>query len=349
MALRVNMHSHVVLTETLNQFPPHGPQVSEESDGTLAYQVGAYKIYFQAGDNHIRDPRFNDPAARLADMDAKRIDVMGVSISPLNYLYWVPAEIGREFSRLQNDAMARFCAGGPDRLFFFATIPMQDIHASVAELDRAVRQLGARGLNIGEASAALGKYADDESFHPIYAKAEELEVPIFFHPFPPGIAQGTGENQLDWMAGYLHQSTMAAASMLLGGIFDLFPRLKLVLPHGGGALPYQFGRFEYAARRMRGSKAKRDLRDYLPNLYFDCLVHDPTARRFLLDFAGPSQVLVGDNYMGWDAVDGFELVGELGLSREDEAKVMGGNAVELFRLAPAAPELSTRGEVSGVA
>jgi aminocarboxymuconate-semialdehyde decarboxylase len=332
MALHVNMHSHVVLTETLNQFPPYGPRISDEPDGTLAYQVGAYKIYFKAGDGHIRDPRFNDPGARLADMDAKGIDVMGVSISPLNYLYWAPAEIGREFSRMQNDAMARFCARDSNRLFFFATVPLQDVPASVGEFDRAVRELGARGLNIGEASAALGRYPDDEIFHPLYAKAEELDVPIFFHPFPPGIASGTGENQLDWMAGYLHQSTVAAASMLLGGIFDLFPRLKLILPHGGGALPYQFGRFEYAARRMRGSKVKRELREYLPNLYFDCLIHDPKARRFLVDFAGARQVLVGDNYLGWDAVDGFELVRSLGLSTADEERIMGGNATELFKL-----------------
>jgi len=336
MVAHVNMHSHVVLTETLNLFPPYGPRISEESDGTLAYQVGDYKIFFKPGDGHIRDPRFNDSGARLADMDAKGIDIMGVSISPLNYLYWAPGEVGVEFSRVQNDAMADFCAGDPERLFFFATLPLQDAEAAAVELERAARDLGARGINIGEPSVALGKYADDEYFFPIYAKAQELGLPIFFHPFPPGIASGTGENQLDWMAGYLHQSTMAGASLLLGGVFDTFPGLKLVLPHGGGALPYQYGRFEYAARRMKGSKAKRNLYDYMENLYFDCLIHNPVARKFLVDFAGPEHVLVGDNYMGWDAVDGFELVRELGLDQADEDKIVGENALALFRLrAPA--------------
>jgi aminocarboxymuconate-semialdehyde decarboxylase len=330
MVAHVNMHSHVILTETLNQFPPYGPQVTDEPDGSAAYQVGKYKILFKKGDDHVRDPRMNSSGARLSDMDDKRIDVMGVSVSPLNYLYWAPAEIGIEFSRLQNDAMANFCAGNRDRLFFFATVPLQDVAASVIELERAVRELGARGLNLGQTDIALGKFPDDAHFHPLYEKAQALGIPIFMHPYPPGIETGAGGNQLDWMAGYVHQSTMASASMLLGGTFDVFPKLKLILPHGGGALPYQFGRFEYAARRMRGSKAKRNLNEYIENLYFDCLIHDRRGRQFLVDFAGADHVLVGDNYLGWDAVDGFAMVKELGLPEADENKILGGNALRLF-------------------
>lgn len=311
----------------MNAFPPYGPRITVEPDGSKAYQVGKYKIVF--GD-HVSDPRFSDGHARIADMDERGTDIMGVTVSPLNYLYWAPAEIGVAFSKLQNDGMGRFCAVDPQRLFFFATVPLQDMPAAVAEFDRAVKVLGARGLNIGQTDVAIGKLADDEYLHPLYEKAEALGVPIFVHPYPPGIASGTGENLLDWMAGYVHQSTMAGASMLLGGIFDLFPNLKVVLPHGGGALPYQFGRFEYAARRMKGSKAKRSLYDYMDNLYFDCLVHDVRARRFLVEFAGAEHVLVGDNYLGWDAMDGFAMVKELNLPEAAENKIIGENAATLF-------------------
>lgn len=332
MVAHVNMHSHVVLSETLNRFPPFGPELTDEPDGTVAYKVGNYKIFLKPGSD-VRDPRMSNAAARLTDMDTKGIDVMGVSVSPLNYLYWAPTDIGIQFSRLQNDAMAKFCAVDPTRLFFFATVPLQDLSESVSELDRAVRTLGARGLNLGQTNVALGKYPDDAHFHPLYEKAESLGVPIFMHPYPPGIQAGASDNQLDWMAGYVHQSTVAAASMLLGGTFDLFPKLKLILPHGGGALPYQFGRFEYAASRMRGSKAKRSLYDYLENIYFDCLIHDRRGRRFLVEFAGADQVLVGDNYLGWDAVDGFAMVKELRLAEAEQDKILGGNALKLFRLA----------------
>jgi aminocarboxymuconate-semialdehyde decarboxylase len=329
MVLKVNMHSHLLLAETFGTFPPYGPKVVEEPDGTLGYQVGEYKIVF--GD-HVRDARFTDGNARLADMDERGTDVMGVTISPMNYLYWAPNEIGDAFSRLQNDGMQRFCSPDPKRLFFFATIPIQDIDAAVKELDRAVNELGARGVNLGQTDISIGKMADDEYLFPIYEKAQELDIPIFVHPFPPGMATGQKENLLDWMAGYVHQSTVTAASMLMGGVFDVFPNLKILLPHGGGALPYQFGRFEYAARRMRGVKAKRNLREYLGNLYFDCLVHDPKARRFLVDFAGADNVVVGDNYLGWDAMDGFAMVDELGLSEADRNKIVGENAIALFKL-----------------
>lgn len=330
--LKINVHSHVVLTETMNKFPPYGPQLIDEADGSVSYQVGKYKILFAPGHCQVRDPRLNNTAARLADMDEKKIDVMGLSVSPLNYLYWAPTEVTTEFSRLQNDEMSKFCKPDPKRLFFLATVPLQDIDASVREIKRAVLELGARALNIGATDSAIGRYADDEYFYPIYDMVQDLGVPLFMHPYPPGIAAGTGENQLDWMAGYIHQSTLVGASMLLGGVFDRFPKLNLVLPHGGGALPYQFGRFDYAARRMKGSKAKHSLYDYMGNLYFDCLVHDVRGRQFLVDFVGVDQVLVGDNYLGWDAVDGFAMVDELNLSDTDRAKIYGGNAQKVFGL-----------------
>jgi aminocarboxymuconate-semialdehyde decarboxylase len=329
MVRRVNMHSHLLLAETFNTFPPYGPKIVEEPDGTLGYQVGDYKIVF--GD-HVRDPRFTDGSARIADMNQRGTDVMGVTISPLNYLYWAPPEIGDAFSRMQNDGMNRFCSADPKRLFFFATVPLQDIPAAVAELERAVHKLGARGLNIGQTDISIGKLADDEYLFPLYEKAQQMGIPLFVHPFPPGMATGKTENLLDWMAGYVHQSTITAASMLMGGVFDVFPRLKVILPHGGGALPYQFGRFEYAARRMRGVKAKRNLYDYIENLYFDCLIHNPKARRFLVDFAGADRVLVGDNYLGWDAMDGFAMIEELNLPQVDQDKIIGANAVALFNL-----------------
>jgi aminocarboxymuconate-semialdehyde decarboxylase len=329
MVPRVNIHSHLLLSETINTFPPYGPKIVEEPDGTLGYQVGDYKIVF--GD-HVRDPRFTDGAARIADMNQRHTDVMGVTISPMNYLYWAPPEIGIAFSRLQNDGMARFCSADSRRLFFFATIPLQDVPAAVAEFDRSVRTLGARGLNIGQTDVAIGKLADDEYLYPLYEKAQDLNIPLFVHPYPPGMATGERESLLDWMAGYVHQSTTTAASMLMGGVFDIFPKLKVVLPHGGGALPYQFGRFAHAARRMKGSKAKRDLYEYLDNLYFDCLIHDPRGRKFLVDFAGADHVLVGDNYLGWDAMDGFAMVEELKLSPESQNKIIGENAVRLFNL-----------------
>ena len=137
---------------------------------------------------------------------------------------------------------------------------------------------------------------------------------------------------LSWITGYVAQESEAFARLVFSGILDEFPRLKVCLPHGGGMIPYQFGRLEYAARLMPDIKAKRPLREYLDNFYFDLLVHDRAARQFLLGFIGADHLLVGDNYMGWDHVDGFELLDELSLKAHEKRKIMGGNAIGLFKL-----------------
>jgi hypothetical protein len=114
MVRRVNMHSHLLLAETFNTFPPYGPKVVEEPDGTLGYQVGDYKIVF--GD-HVRDPRFTDGGARIADMNQRGTDVMGVTISPLNYLLGTP----RNWGCLQPHAERRhepLLLRGPQASFF---------------------------------------------------------------------------------------------------------------------------------------------------------------------------------------------------------------------------------------
>jgi aminocarboxymuconate-semialdehyde decarboxylase len=312
----------------------YGPELSREADGSGLFRVGDYKFRSLPGDSYILDDRWHDSAARLAAMDQANIDVMGVSVSPLTYFYWIDPDIAVPFATIQNEAMAKFCAGNPDRLFHFATVPLQDIDASVKELERAANA-GARGLNLGQTDVALGRFPDDESFFPLYEVAERHGLPIFVHPYPPGIDKGEGENQLVWIAGYLAQSTMTGAAMLLGGVFDHFPNLKVILPHGGGAMPYQWGRFEYAYRRMRNVKALKSPDAYRANIFYDCLIHDVRARKFLIDTVGVDQVLVGDNYMGWDAVDGFAMIDELNLAKADEEKIMGLNAARIFNLDPA--------------
>lgn len=331
MSFKVDIHSHVLMPETMGAAGHYGPELTREEDGTGLFRIGKYEFRSKPGDGYILDDRWHDPAARLADMDRNDINVMGVSVSPLTYLYWAEREIAVPFASVQNDAMARFCAGDPNRLFFFATVPLQDVEASVKEIERAAA-LGARGLNMGQTDVALGLFPDDERLWPVYEAAERHKLPILVHPYPPGIEHGSGENQLVWIAGYLAQSTMTGAAMLLGGVFDAFPELKIVLPHGGGAMPYQWGRFDYAFRRMRNVRAKHPPSHYHGNIFYDCLVHDVRARRYLVDFVGADQVLVGDNYMGWDAVDGFEMIRELGLGQDDEDKIMGLNAARLFGL-----------------
>jgi aminocarboxymuconate-semialdehyde decarboxylase len=223
-----------------------------------------------------------------------------------------------------------------------ATLPLQDIPESVREIDRAVA-LGAKGLNIGY--NPCGHSLASEWFYPVWEKATQADLPIFIHPAAEGQdaddAEGAGsdDDKYDWhrgalllgVEGFLHQETLAVASLMLGGVLDDFPSLKFCVPHGGGAVPYQFGRFEEAARR-EPVRAKRPLKEYLKNFYFDPIVHDVRARKLLVDFMGPDNVIVGSNFPGWDMNNGFNFIEELDLSRADKDKIMGGNAIKLFHL-----------------
>jgi aminocarboxymuconate-semialdehyde decarboxylase len=312
--MRVDMHAHVITADMLGQAGSYGPDLIVHDDGSATLRIGDHETHM-APSERFRPSEFlerlGDPRLFVEAMDARGVDAVGVTVSPLFYLYWAEPEVGVPFSRTLNDCMHRFAQHDPRRLFFIPTVPLQDMGATLEELDRALGDLGGRGVNIGSDNALRG--LDDEYFWPFYEKVQSYDVPIFIHP-------------------YTMQETEAFARLVLGGVLDDFPDLKIYITHGGGAVPYQFGRFAAAAVTQPDVRAKRPLQEYLKNFYFDILVHDVRARRYLVEFMGPDNLVVGDNWNGWDAVDGFELLDELGLGPEDQQKIEGGNAARLFKL-----------------
>jgi aminocarboxymuconate-semialdehyde decarboxylase len=330
--VKVDMHAHMIDPRMMGAAGTYGPEIIVDNDISVL-RVGPYRAElgtsFKSADDLLE--RMSDPTRFIAGMDERGIDKVGVTVSPLFYLYWSEPEIGVPFSQLMNDCLADFCAHAPDRLFFIPTLPLQDVDASVAEVDRAIGQLGGKGINIG--SDAAGRTLDDEAFWPVYERLQAHNVPIFIHPYPLPMADGVRDSyNLSWIVGYTYQETMAFAHLVLGGVFDDFPDLRVYITHGGGAVPYQIGRIEEAFRTMPGVRAKKSPRDYLRNFYFDILVHDLAARRFLVEFMGVDNLVVGDNYQGWDATNGFELLEELGLDKDAAEKIAGGNAMKLFGL-----------------
>lgn len=335
MSVIVDIHSHIFPDGVENAAGESGPEIVRDASGAEAIRVGSYRLTFTAGSARMRDPQ-----ARIKHMDDHSIDILGVTIMPMCYLYWLDPAVGVPYARSTNDAMAAYCAYS-DRLFFIPTLPLQDIDASVKEWERAV-SMGGRGVNI--ASEACGRPLGDRYFWPVYQKAVELDMPIFIHPYPVGQDGDPGNRGPDdpsfnwssgglmlWLAGYLHQETLALASLMLNGVFDKFPALKVCISHGGGAIPFHLGRFEYA-RLRRGLNAAQPLRTYLPNIYFDTVVHEVEARQYLVKFAGPDNVVIGSNSPGWDGVDGVAFVREMGLPPDQEAKILGETAARLFKL-----------------
>lgn len=332
-ARRIECHTHVVPPETLGKAGKYGPEIVFEGEERIL-KVGKYR----SRPSSMRKGTESGltPLERVALMDRLGIDMMGITISPLFYMYWAGQE-GITFAKAQNDALAGFCAEAPDRYFFMPTLPLQDMGATTDEFDRSVGELGGRAINLATGDIA-GRYLDDDYFRPLYERAVAYDVPLFLHPYPLGIsaqedAPREDRYNLSWIVGYISQESEAVAQLIFGGVLDDFPGLKVCLPHGGGMIPYQFGRLAYAADKMPDVLArKRPLDQYLKNFYFDLVVHDLRARKFLVDIMGADNLIVGSNYGGWDKVNAFDFLDELALDEGEHARISGDNAAMLFKL-----------------
>lgn len=328
---KIDMHGHIVFTDTFNKAGNYGPEYRQEH-GIWKFKVGAYVAEVPRNE----DPResmylMNDPDWFRNRLDEVGIDMLGITGSPLLYLYWAPKETAIAFHRLQNDCMARFCATHPDRFFWCPSVPLQDIDASIAELKRSAA-MGGRGVNIGTDASVYG--LDDRAMWPFYEALVDANMAIFIHPYPKPMADGQQEKyHLSWVTGYTAQETDAFATMVLGGVFDDFPDLRVYITHGGGFTPYQIGRIEGAWRMKNpGVRCKKSPYEYRKNFFFDMLVHDPKARRFLVDSWGVDNLVIGSNYSGWNWADEFQHLDEMNLAEADKAKISHLNAEKLFSL-----------------
>ena len=341
MARTINIHAHVILPQLMGMAGDAGPEIVWHEDDHASMRIGSRFTKLvtvkSKEEEKVLGPRettekflkaWSDPHVRLGEMDVKGIDVIGITNNAQMYFYGIEPELAIKFQARANDLIAEYCSVAPDRFFFMSTLPLQDLKASQVELDRAIR-LGTRGVHVG-AHTLGGHELYDEALWPLYARMEEAKLPLFVHPYPFQLAGAPATRFGGPMLEFPYQSSIAATHLILGGVLDAFPNLKVCISHGGGFLPYQFGRIEAFAKLNPHNRAKRPLVEYLPQFYFDNLIHEVTARQYLVDWMGPSNVLVGDNYEGLDSADGFAFLRELNLPPEASEAIAGGNAAELF-------------------
>jgi aminocarboxymuconate-semialdehyde decarboxylase len=326
-----DVHTHFIPSGILDYFASaDGPDAVgvEEREGRDPLVVHSNGLRYPVF------PLFHDPAAKLEQMDRDGIDRAVVSIVPTLFLYDLEPEDMARAHRIINDAAAAFAARGDGRLAAMAVVPLPDPDAAVAELRRA-HELGLRGVEIG--SSALGVMLDDPALDPFWAAAAELGDPVMIHPY----AMMLGEPEpalrgyhLANAVGNPHETYGAASRLIVGGVLDRHPELRVLLVHGGGSFPYQLGRLShaYGAREDTSAVAAHDPRDYLRNLLFDTVVFDERALAYLVGFAGDDQVLFGTD-IPFDMADlsGLEHVPRVA-SGDAAQRILGGNAERLFRL-----------------
>jgi aminocarboxymuconate-semialdehyde decarboxylase len=252
----------------------------------------------------------------------------------------LPAADGARWVRLLNDAVAESVADPLRRFSGHATLHLADPDAAAAELSRAVRDLGMRSAMI-PASLPSGRLSDP-SFDVLWAAAVEHDVPVVLHPptKAPVNELMTGYPALNGLFGRQVDSTLTTADLIVAGVFDRFPALRMIVVHGGGFLPYQAGRFD---RDAKGHWDSRRLpSEVIRSLYYDTILMSAAAVRFLCDYVGPGQVLIGSDFGATPKErGGGPLTAAVREANADVAtlqEILAGNARRLFGLACPAPE-----------
>jgi aminocarboxymuconate-semialdehyde decarboxylase len=278
-------------------------------------------------------PGLLDPALILAEMDRRRLDIAAISPAPQLFAYWAPAEVGELIARAVNDGLAEMRRAHPDRLLPLASLPLQDASAAARELERACRDLGLRGAAI--CTHVNGIDLDIADIAPVFSMAEKLDVPLFLHPQNAGDVSRLQDYHLWNLVGFPTETAISGARLLLSGVFERHPGLKVVLAHGGGFLPYQLGRLDhgYKVRRELNERLPKPPTAYLKNIYCDSLTHSAQALRFLVDRIGSDRVVLGTDHpfdMGSD--DPVKAIDELGLPRAQRDSITGNNLAKLLKL-----------------
>ncbi len=236
-----------------------------------------------------------DPAARLENMRRQGIDRQVLSIWTDIFGYALPSPQGTAWHRLLNQSLGHWCARHPASFSWLASGALPDAASAARELENSVRQEGAVGgvVAANVEGDNLGEFNLDE----YWAAAVELDVPVFIHPAQPDPTPRTRRFALNPIAQYTFDTTLAVGSLIASGVLDRFPRLNLILSHGGGTLPYLAGRFDCLLsrtdRKATGNVASELPSAYLRRMHYDTILHNPRALRFLADTVGTDRMVIG--------------------------------------------------------
>jgi predicted TIM-barrel fold metal-dependent hydrolase len=277
-------------------------------------------------------PHYMDVSVKLATMDASGIAVTALSINDPGP-EWFGTD-GPAVAQMLNDFVAGITRQHPTRFFGLCVLPLQDMPASIAELDRCVQKLGMKGILLYTNLA--GRFPDELEFRPLFARAVELDVPILLHPSKPITTEFVKGYEMTSSLGNMFDNTIALTRIIMSGILDEFPKLKLVCPHLGGTLPYIIGRLDHQTQVLKRGPAHltRAPSEYLKSIWLDVVSPLPLAIRFGRDFMGPDRLLFSSDHPWVEPRVIIDCMAAAGLSLDDQERIFARNAQRLFGLEP---------------
>jgi predicted TIM-barrel fold metal-dependent hydrolase len=256
------------------------------------------------------------------------IDVLVSSSEPLSVTGW-QIDDAVEAARVLNEGKALAQERHPDSYIGLATLPLQDPARALDELEHSVAELGLGGVCFP--SNVQGAPITSPELMPVYERIEELGVPLFLHPTASIARERLRDYGLDYVIGYMLDTSVAALNLVFSGTTRRYPDLKIVHPHLGAVLPYLAGRidFEYKTPWAGNEELPSPPSDYLRAFWTDSVSETPGSLRMALDFYGEDRVLFGTDFPWWKPERAVEFVNGA-LDEDERRKVMSTNAKALF-------------------
>ena len=323
-----DFHAHVIVPEITRDAAPSEdwrPRLYRE-DGAQVVELGGRPIRSAVGE-------FVDVDRIIEAQEAAGIERTVLCPWVPLLFYDVEPEEGLRRCRIQNDALAALVRARPGRLAALGAVPLQEPEAAAGELKRLMARGELAGVEV--AASVRGDHLGDDRFEPFWAAAERSGALVFVHPTTRGFEVAPlGDYYLWNSVGNPFETTIAAAHMVMAGVLERRPGLRVLLAHGGGALLALRGRLRHAHSFQPQARARlaESPEESIRRFHFDTVTHDPELLRALVEFAGPERVLLGTDYP-FDMGDGgaVDTVRGLGLAPEAEAAILAGNAARLTR------------------
>jgi aminocarboxymuconate-semialdehyde decarboxylase len=324
---RIDVHTHVI--------PPALPRLAERYTGSWPELVatGPCTADLLLGGDFFRalDDRCWNAGRRMEEMDAEGVARQVVSPIPVTFSYALPADGAAELARAQNEWIADLVRAHPSRFAGLGTVPLQDPDLAARLVVEAVQDAGLHGVEIG--TNVDGRPLDDPGLEQVYAACEQTGALVFVHPWQVLGEERLGRHGLLYSVGMPAETAAAAATLMLGGVLDRHPGLRVVLAHGGGALLSLLPRIDRCITMLRGvTPPQRPVREYLRRFWYDSLVYDAGTLGSLVGAVGADRVMVGTDYpfpIAERPAGAAVLAAQL--SSDDTAAVLTGTATALLQ------------------